>query len=370
MSLPVGKLAIIIGAGLVGSVFANRGFISGAHDLYSGANKVLKLLSNDGKSGSRPKPSNNNSLMAQVNNLRQELQLLASNQQVSIVTSTKSGTGKYKIIVIVVVVGYGYAWWKGWKLPNMMFATKRSLSDAMNVVAKKLDDVYLSLSTTKRHITSRIDRVNSRLDEFAESNESTQDEVSSIRRVAQETVQQLEIETSLEGIEGRQTTKRHITSRIDRVNSRLDEFAEINESTQDEVSSIRRVAQETVQQLEIETSLEGIEGRQNVTNMGVVRLLRDSIALENQTSPGRIQANPNTSSRLGLPSPQMVGFSEHMIHLVSLTYRDKHIFLLILLFLVADYDFASSSYRRARIILYCISWGMSHRIYYSLVNIR
>ncbi|PWA86143.1 hypothetical protein CTI12_AA054220 [Artemisia annua] len=281
MSLPVGKLAIIIGAGLVGSVFANRGFISGVHDLYSGANKVLKLLSNDGKSGSRPKPSNNNSLMAQVNNLRQELQLLASNQQVTIVTSTKSGTGKYKIIVIVVVVGYGYAWWKGWKLPNMMFATKRSLSDAMNVVAKKLDDVYLSLATTKRHITSRIDRVNSRLDEFAESNESTQDE---------------------------------------------------------------------------ETSLEGIEGRQNVTNMGVVRLLRDSIALENQTSLGRIQANPNTSSRLGLPSPQMVGFPKHMIHLVSLTYRDKHIFLLILLFLVADYDFASSSYRRARIILYCISW--------------
>ncbi|GJV37058.1 hypothetical protein Tco_1409535 [Tanacetum coccineum] len=54
-----------------------------------------------------------------------------------------------------------------------------------------------------------------------------------------------------------------------------------------------------------ETSLEGIEGRQNVTNMGVVRLLRDSIALENQTSLGRIHANSNTFSRLGLPSPQM-----------------------------------------------------------------
>ncbi|GJR85200.1 zinc finger, CCHC-type containing protein [Tanacetum coccineum] len=44
---------------------------------------------------------------------------------------------------------------------------------------------------------------------------------------------------------------------------------------------------------------------QNVTNMGVVRLLRDSIALENQTSLGRIHANSNTFSRLGLPSPQM-----------------------------------------------------------------
>ncbi|GKA72374.1 hypothetical protein Tco_0778590, partial [Tanacetum coccineum] len=41
------------------------------------------------------------------------------------------------------------------------------------------------------------------------------------------------------------TTKRHVTSRIDRVNCRLSEFAEINESTQEE-----------------EISLEGIEGRQ------------------------------------------------------------------------------------------------------------
>ncbi|GJV05018.1 mediator of RNA polymerase II transcription subunit 1 like protein, partial [Tanacetum coccineum] len=183
--------------GLVGSLFANRGFISGAHDLYSGANKVLKLLSNNEKSGSRPKTKRNNGCGCVI------------------------GTSKYKIIVIVVVVGYGYAWWK----------------------------------TTKRHVTSRIDRVNCRLDEFAEINESTQEEVSSIRGVAQEAVQQLEI-------------VRHAV-------------------------------------LSMETSLEGIDGRQNVTNMGVVRLLRDSIALENQTSLGRFQANPNTSSRLGLPSPQM-----------------------------------------------------------------
>ncbi|GKB03075.1 acetolactate synthase [Tanacetum coccineum] len=62
-----------------------------------------------------------------------------------------ASTNKYKIIVIVVVLGYGYVWWKGWKLPNMIFATKQSLSDAINVVAKKLDDakklndVYSSL---------------------------------------------------------------------------------------------------------------------------------------------------------------------------------------------------------------------------------
>ncbi|PWA42263.1 acetolactate synthase [Artemisia annua] len=56
-----------------------------------------------------------------------------------------ASTSKYNIIVVVVVVGYGYAWWKGSILPNMMFASKRSLSDAVNVVAKTLDDVYSSL---------------------------------------------------------------------------------------------------------------------------------------------------------------------------------------------------------------------------------
>lgn len=253
MALPLGKLTIIIGAGLVGSVLAKEGRIPGVGDLLSGASKVLKLINNDEKTSSSPKPRND-SLMAQVNSLRQELQLLASNRHVTIVTSTSSGGRKYGLVVIVVVIGYGYAWWKGYKLPDMMFATKRSLSDATNAVAKQLDNVYSSLTATKRHLSSRIDRVDCSLDEVAEITASTKEEVSSLRG-------------STEGIA-------------------LD------------VQKVHHAV------YTLETKLNRIELKQDDTNLGVARLLRTAITLENQSSVGHIQANPSSSSRASLPSPQ------------------------------------------------------------------
>ncbi|KAJ0631348.1 hypothetical protein HanOQP8_Chr17g0648691 [Helianthus annuus] len=181
MALPLGKLTIIIGAGLVGSVLAKEGRMPGVSDLFSGASKVLKLISHDEKPASSKTKPLNDSLLAQVNSLRQELQLLASNRPVTIVTSSGSGGNKYGVVIIIAVVGYGYVWWKGWKLPDMMFATKRSLSDATNAVAKQLETVYSSLAATKRHLSSRIDRVDCSLDEVAEITASTKDEVSAIR---------------------------------------------------------------------------------------------------------------------------------------------------------------------------------------------
>lgn len=37
---------------------------------------------------------------------------------------------------------------QGWKLPDMMFATKRGLSDACNSIAKQLENVYASISVS------------------------------------------------------------------------------------------------------------------------------------------------------------------------------------------------------------------------------
>nr|XP_043631765.1 uncharacterized protein LOC122603188 [Erigeron canadensis] len=252
MSLPLGKLTIIIGAGLVGSVLAKEGRMPGVGDLFSGASKVLKLIKHDDKPTSTPKPRND-SLMAQVNSLRQELQLLASNRPITIVTSTNSATNKYGIVVIVVVVGYGYAWWKGWKLPDMMFATKRSLSDATNAVAKQLENVYSSLAATRQHLSSRIDRVDCTLDEFAEVTASTQEDVSSLRG-----------------------DTRVIAMDVQSVHAAV---------------------------YTLESKLNRIEGKQDDTNLGVARLLRTALTMENQSSTGRIQANPSSSSTPALPAP-------------------------------------------------------------------
>ncbi|KAI8526824.1 hypothetical protein RHMOL_Rhmol12G0026800 [Rhododendron molle] len=214
MALPIGKLTIIIGAGIVGSVLAKEGSIPTVSDIFSGAFKVFwKQIRHDDSNAtsSRPKPRND-SLLQQVNSLRQELQLLASNRSVTIVTSGGSGSRRYGIVVVVIVVGCGYIWWKGWKLPDMMFATRRSLSNASSAVTKQLENVYTSIAATKRHLSSRIDRVDCNLDECAELTAATREEVSELRGEVKVTCVDVQsvhhavrtLETKIHRIEGKQ----------------------------------------------------------------------------------------------------------------------------------------------------------------------
>ncbi|KAG8498661.1 hypothetical protein CXB51_004999 [Gossypium anomalum] len=207
MALPIGKLSILVGAGIVGSILAKEGHMPNLSDFVSGAFKfAFRQLKHDDSTPSGNKPRNDY-LMAQVNSLRQELQILASNRPVTIVTGRGSGSSKYRIIIVVVVVGYGYLWWKGWRLPDMMFATRRSLSDARDAIAKQLD------SATRRHLSSRIEGVDNHLNEIADIAATTQDEVSllqdkskmlnsnvhSVRYVVQT------LESKINRIEGKQT---------------------------------------------------------------------------------------------------------------------------------------------------------------------
>ncbi|EEF31199.1 DNA binding protein, putative [Ricinus communis] len=183
MSLPLGKLTILVGAGILGSVLAKEGRLSSVPDFVSGAFKIAfkQISREDSTSSSNGKPINA-SLMAQVNSLRQELQLLASNRPVTIVTAsgTGAGAGKYGTIVLIVVVGYGYVWWKGWKLPDMMFATRRSLSDACTSIAQQLENVYASIRSTKRELSSNIEHLDSTLNEVAALTSNTREKVTEL----------------------------------------------------------------------------------------------------------------------------------------------------------------------------------------------
>uniref|UniRef100_A0A5B6ZIL0 Putative B-zip transcription factor n=1 Tax=Davidia involucrata TaxID=16924 RepID=A0A5B6ZIL0_DAVIN len=255
MALPLGKLTILVGAGIVGSVLAKEGRLSNVSDFFSGAFKiVLKQIRQDDSTPSSAKPRND-SLLTQVNSLRQELQLLASNRSVTIVTSSGSGASRYGIIIVVVVVGYGYVWWKGWKLPDMMFATRRGLSDACTTIAKQLENVYSSISVTKRHLSSRIDRVDCSLDECAELTSATREEVS-----------ELQGEMKVIGVD---------------------------------VQSVHHAVRT------LETKINRIEGKQDLTNEGVRRLVDYAWNMETSKTTERIQAAPTNSSRLALELPQI-----------------------------------------------------------------
>ncbi|KAL0814561.1 hypothetical protein Bca101_071004 [Brassica carinata] len=177
MALPLGKLTVLIGAGLVGSVLAKDGSLPVVSSLVSGAFKIVfKQLKQEEPSKSR----NDTALVAQVNSLRHELQLLASNRPITIVTTEGSGR-KYGVIIIIGVIGYGYVWWKGWKLPDFMLATRRSLSDACNSVGNQIDGFYSSLSDTKRELGSEFDRMDCTLDESSVIIKQTGRQVTELR---------------------------------------------------------------------------------------------------------------------------------------------------------------------------------------------
>lgn len=183
MAIPLGKLTIIIGAGLIGSALSKEGGFSDVTNFFSGAFKIVtKHLQHDKDNSTSTSKPHTDSLLAQVNTIRQELQLLASSRSVTIVTTNRSGSRTFSVTTVVVVgfVGYGYLWWKGWKLSDMMFVTRRGFSDACNSVGKQLDVVSSSLASARRHLSSRIDHVDGNIDECKELTVATKDEVSKL----------------------------------------------------------------------------------------------------------------------------------------------------------------------------------------------
>ncbi|KAM2334234.1 hypothetical protein ACFXTH_011805 [Malus domestica] len=238
-ALPLGKLTILVGAGILGSVLAKEGRVS---DVVSGAFKIAwKQIIRSDSTPAAKKPHNDH-LMAQMNNLRKELEMIASSprQRVTIITMGRTGTSKYGIIIVVVAAGYGYLWWKGWKLPDMMFATRRSLSDASN-------------SSTRRKLSSQLDRVECSLDESIENTARTQQEV-----------------ITLQGK----------TDTISR------DFKKVHHAV-----------------LTLETKINRIEGKQGETADGVWKLCDYALNMEKGRNAERIQASPSSFSRSVLELP-------------------------------------------------------------------
>ncbi|KAH8522459.1 hypothetical protein H0E87_003192 [Populus deltoides] len=248
MAIPLGKLTILVGAGILGSVLAKEGRMPDVSSFVSGAFKIaLRQLKRDDSTSSVSKSSKppNDSLMAQVTSLRQELQMLASSRPVTIVTASGTGANKYGVVVVVIVVGYGYVWWKGWKLPDMMFATRRSLSDACTSIGQQLENVYGSIRSTRRHLSSKIDGVDTNLNAIAEL-----------------TVTELREDSS-------------------------------------KIGNDVRYVRDAVETLELKISR--IEGKQDLTTLGVKRLCDYASSLENNLLEENVQTSAS-SSRLAFSS--------------------------------------------------------------------
>ncbi|XP_021745332.1 uncharacterized protein LOC110711260 isoform X1 [Chenopodium quinoa] len=244
-----GKLTILVGAGILGSILAKEGRMPSFSDVISGAWKVaLKPLKQSNSASTTSKPRND-ALVAEVNTLRQQLQLIASSGSTTIVTSNATGGRKYGVIIVIVAVGYGYVWWKGWKIPDFMFATKRGLSDACNAVAKQLDEVFLSLRATRNEIASKLDQSSNKFEDIIACSNSTKEEVAAVSG---------------------------------EVSNFVADLQEVNDT-------IRT----------LETRMGRIQGKQDETKDGVAKLLLSTLEMENMFTD-LIQDSPSAASRAAI----------------------------------------------------------------------
>lgn len=179
----LGNVAILVGSGILGSVLVGGDAkLPSAGEVLSGAAKFVKKHGNEGKDTSSNTDAHTAQLLSQVNHLRQEIQSLGSRPVTVVTNAARSGPGTFTITAVVVAgaVGYAYIKWKGWKLSDLMFVTKRGLSDACNVVGSQLDKVSDDVTSARKHLAGRIDRVDISLDETQEIIEGTRDEVTVI----------------------------------------------------------------------------------------------------------------------------------------------------------------------------------------------
>ncbi|XP_050914150.1 uncharacterized protein LOC127128829 isoform X3 [Lathyrus oleraceus] len=252
MALSLGKITIILGAGFVGSVLAKEGRLPDVSGLVSGAFKVvLRQLQSTGPTPTAKNP-HNDALLDQVNRLRQELQQLVPDRSIVIVNG--SGTGRKYVTVVIIGVGCGCLWWKGW-IPNMMFATRRSLNDACTGIGNQLGKVYESIEQAKKNISAKINGVEKIVDESAVIVEVIEDDINKIRNE---------------------------TEKINGDMNGVDTFIRV-----------------------IESKISEIEGNQIATNKKIEGICRITDSLQNGTTPAYIQALQSGPSRLYLEQPSI-----------------------------------------------------------------
>lgn len=166
---------------MAGSILLKNGSLS---DFLDDTYKVLlKHLKSESESTGQGSIDSN--LLAQINRLRQELSHLASERSsVTVLMGSSKANGAFISVGVPVLLigatGYGYLRWRGCSLSDLMYVTRRSMSDAVASVSKQLEQVSSSLLKAKQHLTSRLEDISSNLDQSVEQQGELKNEVTGI----------------------------------------------------------------------------------------------------------------------------------------------------------------------------------------------
>ncbi|CAA6670150.1 unnamed protein product [Spirodela intermedia] len=172
------KVLILMGAGLTGSVILRSGRLS---DVISELQELIKGI-NEVEISSHYDSS---LLAAQVRRLAQEVRDLTLSRPITIVNGHPSPSGNLGSYVLPAAalgaMGYCYMWWKGWSFSDVMFVTKNNMSNAVASVSKQLEQVSAAVSSTRRYLTQRLEILNEKVDDQAETSKVILNEVNEVK---------------------------------------------------------------------------------------------------------------------------------------------------------------------------------------------
>ncbi|XP_050378153.1 uncharacterized protein LOC126795345 [Argentina anserina] len=169
MAMKIGSKALLIsGVGYTGSVLSRNGKLS---DVLS---ELRALLNGEQEGGGSDKIASQmyNQLLEEIRSARQ-----------TVVLNPNGGAGQGNLTSIVALgaVGYGYMWWKGLKLSDLMYVTKRNMASAVTSMTKSLDTVKEALVNTKKHLTQRIQNLDDKVLEQIEISNTIKDDVAGVQ---------------------------------------------------------------------------------------------------------------------------------------------------------------------------------------------
>ncbi|XP_078438455.1 uncharacterized protein LOC144708882 [Wolffia australiana] len=172
------KVLILVGAGLTGSVILKSGrlsdVISEVQELIKGINEVDISTHYD-----------SSLLAAQVRRLAQEVRELSLSRPITIVNGNQTPSGNLASYILpaaaIGAMGYCYMWWKGWSFSDVMFVTKANMSSAVESVSKQLEQVSAAVSSTKRYLTQRLEILDGKVEDQAETSKIILNEVNGVK---------------------------------------------------------------------------------------------------------------------------------------------------------------------------------------------
>lgn len=171
------KVLILVSAGLTGSIVLRNGRLS---DVLAELQELMKGV-NQGDGSS---PYDIALLQGQIRKLAQEVRDLNLSRPITILSGNSDSGGSLSSYILpaaaVGAMGYCYMWWKGWSFSDVMFVTKRNMTNAVESMSKQLEQVSSALAATKRHLTQRLENLDGKMDEQVEVSKTIRNEVNDV----------------------------------------------------------------------------------------------------------------------------------------------------------------------------------------------